>query len=331
MSQATPDLWKSPRAVARAGWLAGIVVVATWGCAFAQDLSSRGSNQDGAHPVSGSSAVQPRGVDGAGARSAESETSRTPASLADGGEGAIAGAASELLLLLREEAEQGDADAQYALGLMYATGMGVLRDDGEAVLWYRKAAEQGNAMAQLDLGFMYSNGEGVPKDDGEAVLWYRKAAEQGNAMAQFNLGLHYANGEGVPKDDREAVLWYRKAAEQGDASARLNLGFMYSNGEGVPKDDGEAMLWYRKAAEQGNAMAQFNLGLRYANGEGVPKDDVQAYAWANLAAAQGDESARELRAGLSGYMTQAQIAEAQKLSRELAERVAAMAAEQQML
>ena len=93
---------------------------------------------------------------------------------------------------------------------------------------------------------------------------------------------------------------------------------MYHEGRGIPKDDRQAVQWYRKAAEQGDAIAQFNLGLKYANGEGVPKDDVQAYAWANLAGAQGHESARELRADLSANMTRAQIAEAQKLSRELA-------------
>ena len=64
----------------------------------------------------------------------------------------------------------------------------------------RQAAEQGNAAAQFSLGLMYADGEGVPKDDAEAVRWYRLAAEQGNAAAQFSLGLMYADGEGVPKD-----------------------------------------------------------------------------------------------------------------------------------
>ena len=88
----------------------------------------------------------------------------------------------------------------------------------------RKDAEQGDATAQYQLGLRYSIGIGVPKDDAEAVRWYRKAAEQGNANAQFNLGLMYYNGEGVPQDYQEAVSWFRLAAEQGDASAQFNLG-----------------------------------------------------------------------------------------------------------
>ncbi|EOX4856310.1 tetratricopeptide repeat protein, partial [Haemophilus influenzae] len=45
-------------------------------------------------------------------------------------------------------------------------------------------AEQGNAEAQLMLGVMYARGIGVKQDDFEAVKWYRQAAEQGYANAQ---------------------------------------------------------------------------------------------------------------------------------------------------
>ena len=126
----------------------------------------------------------------------------------------------------------------------------------------------------------------------------------------------YDNGEGVPKDNAEAVRWYHLGAEQGYALAQFNLGVMYDNGEGVPKDAAEAVRWVRLAAAQGTAIAQFNLGRMYANGEGVPKDDVTAYAWLNIAAAQGQLSANEGKEHVAKYMTQSQVAKAQKLSRE---------------
>ena len=125
----------------------------------------------------------------------------------------------------------------------------------------------------------------------------------------------------MPEDDRQAVFWYRKAAEQGFADAQNNLGGMYANGEGVPEDDRQAVFWFRKAAEQEVARAQYNLGAMYANGEGVPEDYVRAYAWFNLAAAQGDEDAERFRAELRQWMTPAQIAEGQALSRQLAARI----------
>ncbi|MDA0238165.1 MAG: hypothetical protein O3B03_06590, partial [Proteobacteria bacterium] len=42
------------------------------------------------------------------------------------------------------------------------------QDDAKAVKWYRRAAEQGNAKAQYNLGLMYDNGQGVPQDYQEA-------------------------------------------------------------------------------------------------------------------------------------------------------------------
>jgi len=78
----------------------------------------------------------------------------------------------------------------------------------------RAGAEQGNSAAQFNLGVMYATGLGTVQDDAEAVTWYRKAAEQGNARAQYNLGIAYRDGRGVPKDDVQANAWLRKAAGQ---------------------------------------------------------------------------------------------------------------------
>ena len=200
---------------------------------------------------------------------------------------------AEAVKWYRKAADQGNAFAQYKLGVMYSEGRGVPKDEREEVSWYRKAAEQGHAQAQYNLGWMYANGEGVAQNDYEAVKWFRKAAEQGFAAAQYNLGLMYENDRGVAKDDSEAVKWYRKSAEQGDASAQCNLGFMYVNGRGVAKDEYEAVKWYRKSAEQGDAAAQHNLGLMYYNGRGVAKDESEAVKWYRKAAEQGLEKAKK--------------------------------------
>ena len=49
------------------------------------------------------------------------------------------------------------------------------------------AAEQGDAMAQFSLGVCYQNGWGVGRDEAEAMHWYRKAAEQGYVLAREAL------------------------------------------------------------------------------------------------------------------------------------------------
>ncbi|HHF3829498.1 TPA: tetratricopeptide repeat protein, partial [Haemophilus influenzae] len=78
-------------------------------------------------------------------------------------------------------AEQGDANVQFNLGVMYAKGQGVKQDDFEAVKWFRKAAEQGHAKAQAILGFSYLLGErGVQVNKSLAKEWFGKACDNGN-------------------------------------------------------------------------------------------------------------------------------------------------------
>ena len=143
-------------------------------------------------------------------------------------------------------AEQGDATAQYKLGVMYNYGWGVPEDHAEAVRWYRLAAKQVHQSVAIP-------DEGLSDAELENLIaeMERLGPRQGHAGAQFNLGLMYANGAGVLKDDAEAVRWYRLAADQGLAGAQLNLGNRYANGAGVLKDDAEAVRWYRPGCRTG--------------------------------------------------------------------------------
>ena len=79
----------------------------------------------------------------------------------------------------------------------------------------KKSAEQGEAEAQFNLGVMYDFGEGVPQDYKQALYWYKKSAEQGYAKAQFNLGLMYDSGKGVIQDYIEAYAWINVAGANG--------------------------------------------------------------------------------------------------------------------
>ena len=110
---------------------------------------------------------------------------------------------------LRKRAEEGDADAQFSLGLMYSTwNLGVPPQNyAEAMKWYRLAAEQGHANAHNNLGCMYACGQGVPQDDAEAAKWFHRAAERGCLTALKTLGEMYAAGAGVPKSWWEAYIW----------------------------------------------------------------------------------------------------------------------------
>ena len=108
-------------------------------------------------------------------------------------------------------AEQGNADAQYFIGVMYVKH----QDDKQAAKWFQKAAVQGNVDAQYNLGMMYSSGSGVLQDDKQAAKWYQKAAEQGFADAQYFIGVRYAKGSGVHQDYKKSYMWLNLARYNG--------------------------------------------------------------------------------------------------------------------
>ena len=99
-------------------------------------------------------------------------------------------------------------------------------DEGDyekAAKLYSPTAKDGNAEAQYILGMMYRAGRGVPHDYKEARKWYLLAAEQGHPLAQFYLGWMYAGGKGVPKDYIQAHVWINIAIanSSGEAGERI--------------------------------------------------------------------------------------------------------------
>ncbi|MBA4423550.1 MAG: hypothetical protein C0390_10730 [Syntrophus sp. (in: bacteria)] len=116
--------------------------------------------------------------------------------------------------------EQGDAVAQFKVGLIYYFGQGIPRDYLESLNWFKKAARKGHLLAQYNAGYMHEKGEGTPQDYVEAAKYYRQAAERGNQMSQYNLGYMYEKGLGVNRDEVQALMWYSLAAIQGETKAK---------------------------------------------------------------------------------------------------------------
>ena len=94
-------------------------------------------------------------------------------------------------------------------------------DFAKALREWRPFAEQGDARAQYYLGLLYENGDGVPRDYEKAREWYEKSAAQGEANAQFYLGLMSAFGQGGPLDLAQAHMWYSLAAGNGHVGATV--------------------------------------------------------------------------------------------------------------
>jgi putative methionine-R-sulfoxide reductase with GAF domain len=120
---------------------------------------------------------------------------------------------------LKQLADKGDADAQNALGLRYASGDGVMQDEREAVSWFTKAAENGNVKAQVALGTRYWAGRGVTPSLQEAYFWTvlaRAAGDKNSKTFAELLASRMTRAEAASIEQR-ADRWYQQRESRAKA------------------------------------------------------------------------------------------------------------------
>ena len=159
----------------------------------------------------------------------------------------------------------------------------------------RQAAAQGDASAQYSIGLRYAEGEGAPQNLTEAARWFERAASAGLAPAQYRLAVAYERGQGITKDLGRARSWYQAAAEKGNVKAMHNLAVSLSGHQDGDPDYALAAKWYGQAGAYGLADSQFNLAVLAEHGLGMPKNLGAAYQWFALAAKNGDQEAGKRR------------------------------------
>ncbi len=180
---------------------------------------------------------------------------------------------------LRAQAETGDAEAQFQLGIRLAIGEGVKKNPLEGIRWLEKAAGGGHTKAMHALGALYEEGQGVDQSYEKAASWYEKAAAADLPDAQFSLAMLHQNGRGVKKDPVKATELAQKAASKGFSPAQAFYASKLVNGDGVDKNPAKAALWFLKAAKQDHPYAQRQLAYLYYGGNGVPVDYERCLAW----------------------------------------------------
>lgn len=213
---------------------------------------------------------------------------------------------------LLDSANNGNAEMQFNIGLMFQRGRGVRQDHGEAIKWYEKAATQGLVPAQVNLGLMYYDGKGMEIDNILAAKWLEKAAAQGDDRAQYLLGIMYGKGEvGQRRDMKKSIELLTLSAKQNNKLATslliklglaagvtpsitivtaaesdaelcsagimescFDLGNLYQRGEGgVKQDSKKAYEFKTKACDGGYKDACFSLGVLFQGGFGVKQDE----------------------------------------------------------
>ena len=185
---------------------------------------------------------------------------------------------------LEKSAEQGDANALYALSFRYENE----KDDEQKLRCLRHAAEKGHADAQTKLGLaleVFDNFK-APENE-EAFRWMKAAADQGHALANYCLGNFYRSGTWVDADKQKAFECYTKAAELGNSDGIERLGECYFNGDGVEMDHNAAFQYMRHAAELGNPKGQCYVGLFHLEGIGCRQDTELGFRWISEAAQSG--------------------------------------------
>ena len=110
------------------------------------------------------------------------------------------------------------ANIEYAKDLMESNNF---KEAMQELLPYAKS---GNADAEELIGVMYALGLGVEKDDHRAFEWYLRSAMKGHPGAQSGVGWYYESGRGLTSPDLvRAYLWYTLSAMGGDPDAELSL------------------------------------------------------------------------------------------------------------
>lgn len=206
---------------------------------------------------------------------------------------------TEAIAQFKSAAEQGDLEAQFALGVLYSNlfegdPAEMRRSEALAILYFYAASVAGHPGALMAMGYRHSQGYGVPKTCNTAALNYievaRKVAEvysAGMPQAVELVRLGVEGGERKAMSAAEVSLFV--VASNSDPSIAAAVGKRYLLGiEGFRQNYKRAAHHLQIAADKNHGNAMALLGYMYCLGLGVPKSLELAYSYFRAAAAQHD-------------------------------------------
>ncbi|KPZ70135.1 Sel1 repeat protein [Shewanella sp. P1-14-1] len=175
--------------------------------------------------------------------------------------------AASKLVHIQLRAADGNADAQFLLGLMNLAGRFVDQDTSQGLYWVEQAALQDHIKAQQTIADLSFEGNLLPRDLAVAEKWYQVLAEQGDSRAHFRLGFIYsAGGDGVERNCGRALEQFTQV---GDAVALGNVAWILAT---CPEEQ------YR----DGSRAVELSLQLLENNSDDPTNLDNLAAAYAEL-------------------------------------------------
>lgn len=122
--------------------------------------------------------------------------------------------AQSKIINIQLKAAQGEAEAQFLLGLMHLAGRFVEQDVTQGFMWVEQAAYQNHFKAQQTLADLSFEGKLVPRNLLRAEKWYLAMSEQGDKWANFRLGFIYAaGGDGVDRNCGKALTQFGRVGD----------------------------------------------------------------------------------------------------------------------
>jgi uncharacterized protein len=216
----------------------------------------------------------------------------------------------------------------YALGIMYQSGLGVIKNEQIALQYFESAyqalfleAKNEDPVSRYILGTYYYYGFFVKPSIFQAMDFFLAASNQGLSDASYMIGMIY---ESQAEDDKQrelaktfyekaalmnhpyalyalsmtaieeenykkAILLLEKASKEQYPLAIFSLGMIYH--EKFPKLETKAFECFIEAAKQGHTESEYYTGLYYQMGKGVKKDLDQAVDWYKKAALKHEKNA----------------------------------------
>ncbi len=208
---------------------------------------------------------------------------------------AVEGKLDDAVALAREGADRNGSAAYYALGNLYALGLGVAADRQEATQNYLASTRLGSTHAAGRLCMIgLSNDMHLPVSStrDEIVGYCKEATDGGDSFGFLATGFAYETGaDGRTVDFSKAGQFYQQAASLGSDDGAVRLGSLYERGAGTTQDYARAVQLYQGAADNGWPSGLRALGVSLELGHGIAQDINRAAQLYEKAARLDDLSA----------------------------------------
>ncbi|MDD5058761.1 MAG: hypothetical protein PHQ60_12905 [Sideroxydans sp.] len=159
---------------------------------------------------------------------------------------------------------QGDAESEFYLGQVYASGLSVVESEEESFKWFMRAAQHGHIAAQYNVGQLYKSGvgTGIGRNELEAMYWFGKASKAGDTRATYAWGMMRLYPKDTSLQDADLGLrLVREAADKGEPEAQEMLANFYALGKFVGQDLKLAEQWWQRSVERTVEMRKQQIDL----------------------------------------------------------------------